>query len=436
MLKIIIFGCLNALAHGLEGADVVLSCSLIEEGGGMGGMMGGSHFTRTPATLVLRDLPMNSDLSSETITPYNPPDTPNADDLIFEVIVSSFEIPEAESLLHADCNEQQVICELSQYVPRGTNPDSLASYFIGSIHLEGGGISFTLVLQTTSNENEKAPLIQSKLNLPLSQWGTLLTDAVFVVYSRSPSVVASIGDDVILDCGYKQRDTPSDQNVGLEWRWQHRGNGRKILDMKAQRLETEGGTQVHVERDGINADSALLLRDGNASLTMKELKVSDEGTYICTISSAGFQTQQIIQLHLMQAPRVLLNEKNVIFQDELPKKLNCHCERYFPLDVKVEWFSQPPTQTESISLTEKASLSSHQQHSDGTFSLTSFLVIRPSEQPPGTVLTCRVSHFALQTPKDISLTVETLEPAGEYNWMVLATLVLSILFLYQALSRY
>ncbi|KAK1795150.1 hypothetical protein P4O66_010330 [Electrophorus voltai] len=380
MLKIIIFGCLNALAHGLEGADVVLSCSLIEEGGGMGGMMGGSHFTRTPATLVLRDLPMNSDLSSETITPYNPPDTPNADDLIFEVIVSSFEIPEAESLLHADCNEQQVICELSQYVPRGTNPDSLASYFIGSIHLEGGGISFTLVLQTTSNENEKAPLIQSKLNLPLSQWGTLLTDAVFVVYSRSPSVVASIGDDVNLDCGYKQRDTPSDQNVGLEWRWQHRGNGRKILDMKAQRLETEGGTQ--------------------------------------------------------EAPRVLLNEKNVVFQDELPKKLNCHCERYFPLDVKVEWFSQPPTQTESISLTEKASLSSHQQHSDGTFSLTSFLVIRPSEQPPGTVLTCRVSHFALQTPKDISLTVETLEPAGEYNWMVLATLVLSILFLYQALSRY
>ncbi|XP_076844631.1 tapasin-related protein [Brachyhypopomus gauderio] len=432
MLRVLLLGCVFALAHGLEGADVVLSCSLIEEGGGMGNMMGGAHFTRTPATLVLRDLPMTSDLSPETITPYNPPNTPNADDLIFEVQASSVEIPEAESLLHADCNEQEVVCELSQYVPRAADPESTASHFIGSIHVEGGGVSFTLVLQTTSNENEKVPLIQSKLNLPLSQWGTLLTDVVFVVYSRSPSVAVPIGVDVVLDCGYRQRDAPADQTVGLEWRWQHRGHGRMVLDMKTQTVDTEEGTQVNVDRTGVSVDRSLLLQDGNASLTMKDLKVSDEGTYICTITSGGFQTQQIVQLHLMQAPRVFVTEKKVVFQDEMPKKLSCNCERYYPLDVKVDWFSQLPTETENISLTEKASLSSHRQHSDGTFSLSSFLTVRPSDQPAGTVLICRVSHVALQTPMDISMTVEILEP-GEYYWMMLATLVLSLLFLYQAL---
>lgn len=46
--------------------------------------MTGAHFIRSPATVVLRDLPMTSDLSPETITPYIPPDTPNADDLVFE----------------------------------------------------------------------------------------------------------------------------------------------------------------------------------------------------------------------------------------------------------------------------------------------------------------------------------------------------------------
>lgn len=89
------------------------------------------------------------------------------------------EIPEAESLLHADCNEQEVICELSRYIPRGTKPDSVPVYFIASVQLEGGGVGFTLVLQAIVNENAEsntASLIQSKLQLPLSQWGTLITE--------------------------------------------------------------------------------------------------------------------------------------------------------------------------------------------------------------------------------------------------------------------
>ncbi|MCJ8728598.1 hypothetical protein PDJAM_G00006340 [Pangasius djambal] len=432
MLEIFIFASLHALAHGVQVADVVLSCSFIEDGGGMTG----AHFIRSPATVVLRDFPMNSDLSPETITPYVPPDTPNADDLIFEATASSVEIPEAESLLHADCNEQEVICELSRYTPRGTDPDSVPAHFIASVQLEGGGVGFTLVIQTIANENadsNTASLLQSKLQLPLSQWGTLISDVVFVVFSRSPSVAAPIGEDTVLDCGYRERDTPTERYVGLEWRWQYRGQGRTILDMR----ETEAGTLVEVDRDGASANSTLLVTDGNASLTMKKLKVSDEGTYICTINSGPFQTQQIVQLNIIQPPRVFFSENKITFQDESPQRLSCHCERYYPLDVKVEWFSQLPSETESISLTEGASLSSHRQHSDGTFSLSSFLIVRPSEYPPGTVFTCKVSHVALQTPSEAILTVHTPEPGQlaslwEYYWMILVTLILSILFLYQA----
>lgn len=57
---------------------------------------------------------------------------------------------------------------------------------------------------------------------------------------------------------------------------------------------------VEVNRDGASTNSTLLIRDGNASLTMKTLKVSDEGTYICTITSGPFQTQQIVQLNILR----------------------------------------------------------------------------------------------------------------------------------------
>lgn len=95
--------------------------------------------------------------------------------------VTSPEIPDADSLLHADCNEQEVACEISRYFPPGFDLDAKSAYFIGSVVLEGGGISLTLVLQTLppigeGEEPAASPLLQSKLELPLTQSGTILTE--------------------------------------------------------------------------------------------------------------------------------------------------------------------------------------------------------------------------------------------------------------------
>lgn len=61
-------------------ADVVISCALVEEGG----MGKGGAFSKTPATLVLRDVAVDPDESDETVTPFVPPSEPNPDDIIIE----------------------------------------------------------------------------------------------------------------------------------------------------------------------------------------------------------------------------------------------------------------------------------------------------------------------------------------------------------------
>ncbi len=109
--------------------------------------------------------------------------------------VPSIQIPNADLLLHADCNEQEVVCEISRYVPRGAELDSLPAHFIGSIQLEGGGISLTLVLQTLHSETTQSdtqPLMQSKLNLPLSQSGILQTEGKVVMLSIYLSILSSM----------------------------------------------------------------------------------------------------------------------------------------------------------------------------------------------------------------------------------------------------
>ena len=62
---------------------------------------------------------------------------------------------------------------------------------------------------------------------------------------------------------------------------------------------------AHVERQGSVVDAALLVGEGNASVSLSTLKVSDEGTYICTVSTGVFQAQQVIQLHVIRESPLL-----------------------------------------------------------------------------------------------------------------------------------
>lgn len=52
---------------------------------GLSGLGGGSSFTRTPATLVLKDVSVAADESLESLTPFVPPSVPDPDAIIFEV---------------------------------------------------------------------------------------------------------------------------------------------------------------------------------------------------------------------------------------------------------------------------------------------------------------------------------------------------------------
>ncbi|XP_062393610.1 tapasin-related protein-like [Sardina pilchardus] len=381
MFIIFIMGCLVPSAYALGATDVVLPCFFVEEGRG-------GQFNRTPATLVLRDLPVDID-SDSALDSVTPPEKPSADDLIFEVKGSSVEIPDADTLLHANYR-----CEISRYIPRGSDPDAPPSHFIGYLQVEGGGISLTMVLQVLTNET--VPLIQSKLELPLSQSGTLLTEVVFVVFSRSPSLSAPLGGDAQLDCGFRQKDSSPVGEIGLEWWLQYRGNGRKVLEMStvAEGEGEEAGPTVSPGRDGASIDPALAVEEGNVSISLTKLKVVDEGTYICTVTSGMFQTQQIVQLQITQPPTVSLSEEMVVYQDEPAQKLSCHCKSYYPLDVQVEWLSLSSSEAEPIEITDGASLSSHRQHSDGTYSITAHLMLCLSAHPPGTSVTCRVTHQA------------------------------------------
>lgn len=68
------------------------------------------------------------------------------------------------------------MCELSSYSPRGFGENSDRVFFMVSLSVDEVDFSTALILETLKVEKDESTLMQSKLALPLSQSGTLLTD--------------------------------------------------------------------------------------------------------------------------------------------------------------------------------------------------------------------------------------------------------------------
>lgn len=95
-----------------------------------------------------------------------------------------------EVLLHADCNDLEVTCEMSQYSVSKALRRSDRTYFMVSVSVEAVKFSVTLILQTLAVLGPST-LIQSKLGLPLNPTGTLPTEGGgrFMIY---PTVTDSV----------------------------------------------------------------------------------------------------------------------------------------------------------------------------------------------------------------------------------------------------
>lgn len=65
---------------------------------------------------------------------------------------------------------------------------------------------------------------------------------VFLVFSEVKSVSAPLRGDTLLNCGFKLQELPTDQEVDIQWRVQHKGKGRNVLGMRTRPDDLEGST--------------------------------------------------------------------------------------------------------------------------------------------------------------------------------------------------
>ncbi|NXC76022.1 TPSNR protein, partial [Anhinga anhinga] len=411
--------------------DIALGCSYVmDDVRGLLRAFSGSS-SKHPATLVLRGVSVRDDGNLDDVTEYKvPQENPvSSSPVIFETSAQSVSIPHAESLLHAECDGEEVNCEISPYSSQraGEGP-CRTSWFMATLQLSRG-ISVALVLRgphCSSWEEEHDATLHPKLRIPMSKKGTVLTTVEFQSSSRNTSLRTHLGSSVTLDCHFAL--APSSSFSCLEWRRQHRGSGRSLFQYQVGSAGPAVQPKVHV-------DVAELLGSGDASLSLQEVSVGDEGAYICLVSTPLHKTQHIIQLHVAEPPRVRVVPAVVSLERGVTTTLTCNIAGYYPLDVSVSWTQKTPEDDVEIPLSN-ARFSSHRQSQDGTYSITSYLSINSATAQAPATYSCHVSHVALAEPISMSAHLKAPEQTGSEGLVggFIATIIF-IVVLFNVLRR-
>ncbi|XP_016045764.1 tapasin-related protein isoform X2 [Erinaceus europaeus] len=391
--------------------DVVLDCFLVKEGRQQGALGGNRNTVK--ALLVLKQVPVLDEGGLEGFTDFQ--GQVSAEDeppVTFEASVDLVRIEQAEALLHADCNEKQVTCELSRYFPQTQQePEAHAvTWFIANVQVSGEGPGMSMVMKTLGKAGPGVAL-HPLLNLPLSPQGTVQMAVEFQVTTQTPSLTSLLKSAVTLHCSFSTAS--SEALTRVEWRLQHQGSGRLVSSW------TVG--QGQAGQKGASLEPQQLQTAGNASLTLASLTVKDEGAYICQITTSRYQAQQIVQLSVQALPKVKLSQAS----EALPSSLTCHVTGFYPLDMAVTWSRQEvggaPTPVSD------ASFSSLRQNAAGTYSISSFLVAEPGSE--GATYTCHVTHISLQEPLVASTQVAPPEQRTGFGILVASGLFLITLWL-------
>ncbi|XP_039621044.1 tyrosine-protein phosphatase non-receptor type substrate 1-like isoform X1 [Polypterus senegalus] len=196
----------------------------------------------------------------------------------------------------------------------------------------------------------------------------------FHAYTPQDEVVAHLYTDVQLSCFFSlSKEDPTLKHVIVFWKH----NGVEIARF--------------IDKKVTNSHMALLtendLRNGNASLHLRNITVEYEGEYEWLVYETPLQLQGKVQLKVLGSPTVSLMPLLLVMN--YSGTLECRAEGFYPRNISIEWLRN----SEPIDLQE---LLDYHNNPDGTFSAKRRYNYTSTDEDIEANVSCKVTHESLQ----------------------------------------
>ncbi|KAM5151724.1 uncharacterized protein ACMZJ9_009970 [Mantella aurantiaca] len=187
---------------------------------------------------------------------------------------------------------------------------------------------------------------------------------------------ALIGSTTLVPCSFKVDKPPINlQFLAILWQY-----GEKEL----VRYDNKG--KYATPRMSIDEGKA---KQGNASLTIHNVTIADQGTFKCLVIYSPNTGAKEIQVNIHAVPMVTLL-KNALSKNE-ENHLICLITNFFPKDITVIWLRNGQA-------LDGSKLGSYDMDADGTYRVNSSLTISSNQSHNHPIITCQVEHMSLLYP--------------------------------------
>ncbi|XP_072909417.1 tapasin-like [Hemitrygon akajei] len=220
---------------------------------------------------------------------------------------------------------------------------------------------------------------------PIGDTDTLSVQVNYIVHTSTPLIITKLNQDLLLDCGFKVDHSAA---VNIDWRYQYKGVKKKLFSYngRTQRIEDiEKGVEVFLDQ----------IKNGNASLRIRNINMSKEGSYTCLVYVPPLFGTQTMSVKIIEPPVVSLSHSALSLTEGDEQSLACDAERFYPLDVTMRWQRLQGQEHLVPVYISNTFFSSHKPNRDGTFNVTGYFRFTASLRDNGVMFVCLVDHVGL-----------------------------------------
>ncbi|XP_072905588.1 uncharacterized protein [Hemitrygon akajei] len=210
-----------------------------------------------------------------------------------------------------------------------------------------------------------------------------------------------LNTDIVLECKVTDFGMPvlDLSNVGVQWLY---GSQRK-------EIYTFNARTITSKRSGATI-SETELQKGDASLYLPNIQLSEAGEYTCVVLVTPDKVEKSSQVVVLAKPKVLLSTQHITILNGTEKSVWCDATEFYPQNHEIFW--EKISRRKAARLERRVCTGAAVSNNDGTFNVSSNIIIEPTPKDDGNIYKCTVRHQSLpdELSQEVKLTVEVSEP--------------------------